>query len=284
MRLIWGKGKFVNSGLWLSTTMSDDEFIDAGMFEEPEGFLPPPPEAHYATYERSREIEPKEIKLRLVGKSPLWGHLLWNAGIFTANFLDKHWERYVKGKKVLELGAAASLPSLICAINQAAKVVSTDYPDPELLENIQINFNENKQFISKETKVKVKGYIWGNDVRPIVYEEIEDEDMLPTEIKEEDKFDLIILSDLIFNHTEHEKLLHACRQSIKRTGKGLIVFSPHRAHLLHEDLKFFTTCEDFDFKAEKIDMVTWKPMFEEDDETAEVRSRVYSYFINPQWT
>lgn len=263
--------------------MSDDELIDTGLFDEPEGFLPPPPEAHYATYKRTKEAEPSEIKLRLVGKSPLWGHLLWNAGIFTANFLDENADKYVKNKKVLELGAAASLPSLICAINQASKVVSTDYPDPDLLENIQINFDDNKQYISKDTKVKVVGYIWGNDVRPIIYEDIEDEDQLPAEVKEEDKYDLIILSDLIFNHTEHHKLLQACRQSLKKTGKGLIVFSPHRAHLLDEDLRFFTTCEEYDFKAEKIDMVTWKPMFEEDDETAEIRSRVYSYFINPQW-
>lgn len=103
------------------------------------------------------------------------------------------------------------------------------------------------------------------------------------DLKEDEKFDLIILSDLIFNHTEHHKLLSACRQSLKSTGKCLVVFSPHRAHLLDEDLKFFQTCEEYDFKAERIDMISMTPMFVEDEETAEVRSRVYSYFLIPRW-
>lgn len=267
--------------------MSDDEIsIEGNLFEEPEGFRPPPPEAHFTDYKRIEgKSDPSSLKLRLVGKSPLWGHLLWNAGIFTANYLDEHSETLVKGKKVLELGAAASLPSIVCAINGASKVVSTDYPDPELLQNIQYNF-DHCEGIPKETKTKVKGYIWGQDVRSIIMDDIEDEDDLPNyeDIKEEDKYDLVILSDLIFNHTEHLKLLKACRQTLKKLGKGLIVFSPHRAHLLHEDLKFFQTSEQFEFKAEQIDLQIWQPMFQEEPEdTAEIRSRVYSYFIIPQW-
>lgn len=33
-------------------------------------------------------VEPNEIKVRLVGKHPLWGHLLWNAGKVMADFID----------------------------------------------------------------------------------------------------------------------------------------------------------------------------------------------------
>lgn len=255
--------------------MSDDELIETGLFEEPEGFNPPPPEPHFAKYQRKNKSNPSELNLRLVGKSPLWGHLLWNAGIYTANYLDEHAEDLVTDKNVLELGAAAGLPSVICSINNCNKMVSTDYPDPELLTNIQYNFDHCEGVDA--SKSIVRGYIWGNDVKPLM---VDDES---AEVSEEDKFDLVILSDLVFNHTEHLKLLKACRDSMKKTGKGLVVFSPHRAHLLHMDLEFFKTCEDFQFKAEKIDMVTWKPMFEEDEETVDIRSRVYAYFIHPQW-
>lgn len=251
--------------------MSDDEYALA-MFAEPEDFLPPPPASHYVTYERSVSAEPSSISLKLVGSSPLWGHLLWNAGKYTADYIDTHAE-LVKGKRVLELGAAAGLPSLVCGLNGAARVLCTDYPDPDLLSHIQHNVEQ-----CGVSNVTVRGFIWGQDVRALCY----DGDA-PAVVAEEAKFDLVILSDLVFNHTEHGKLLQNCRDALKRSGVALVVFSPHRPHLLEKDLEFFTTCEQYGFKAEKVEQVSWKPMFEEDEETAEIRARVYCYKLHPQW-
>lgn len=45
----------------------------------------------------------------------------------------------MKGQTVLELGAGAGLPSLVCAINGAKQVVLTDYPDADLVENLRYN-------------------------------------------------------------------------------------------------------------------------------------------------
>lgn len=262
--------------------MSDTEDIELGgdLFAEPENFLPPPPESHFVTHTRDGGKAPGKIDLKLVGSSPLWGHLLWNAGKYTAQYLDKHADKLVTGKKVLELGAAAGLPSLICGVNRALRVICTDYPDPDLLSHIQYNVDHCEGL--DRSKVLVKGFIWGQDVTQLCYDQLSGSD-LPSKIEEEDKFDLIILSDLNFNHTEHSKLLSNCRDALKRSGLALVVFSPHRPKLLNEDLSLFTLCEEFDFKAEKIEQVNWKPMFEEDDETAEIRSRVYCYHLNPQW-
>ncbi|CAH2352281.1 protein N-terminal and lysine N-methyltransferase Efm7p [[Candida] railenensis] len=256
--------------------MSDDEFsLEGGLFEEPEGFSKPPPAPHFADYER-KTSPASNIHLRLVGSSPLWGHLLWNAGIFTADFLDKNAKSLLRGKKVLELGAAAALPSVICAVNEVKEIVSTDYPDPDLISNIRYNFEHCEGINSP---YRVQGYIWGDDIAPLISAEHEGKD-----VREEDKFDLIILSDLVFNHTEHQKLLTTCRRSLKADGRCLVVFSPHRPWLLEADLGFFETCKEFDFEPEKIDLVTWKPMFpEEDESTADVRSRVYSFWLNPVW-
>lgn len=258
--------------------MSDDEIsIEENLFDEPEGFLKEVPESHFSTYKRKlSNVSPQEITLKLVGSSPLWGHLLWNAGIFTADYLDKHSNELIKDKKILELGAASALPSLICSINGAKEVISTDYPDPDLLSHIEYSFKE----LEKKTKLsdyKVKGYIWGQDLGELIFNE---EDR---ELKEDEKFDLIILSDLVFNHSEHHKLLNTCRKGLKKNGKCLVVFSPHRPHLLNDDLQFFETAKEYQFKPEKIDLVTWTPMFEEDEETVEIRSRVYSFFLIPEW-
>lgn len=258
----------------------DDLELGGDMFAEPEDFLPPPPESHFVTYERDADESPNKITLKLVGKSPLWGHLLWNAGKYTAQYLDKHAERLVTGKKVLELGAAAGLPSLICGVNNALKVLCTDYPDPDLLSHIQYNVDHCEGL--DPSKVLVRGFIWGQDETQLCYDEL-NENQLPEKIEESEKFDLIILSDLVFNHTEHHKLLGNCRAALKRDGVALVVFSPHRPWLLDNDLAFFTECEEFEFKAKKIEMVNWKPMFEEDDETIEIRSRVYCYELIPQW-
>ncbi|EDO15860.1 hypothetical protein Kpol_1009p6 [Vanderwaltozyma polyspora DSM 70294] len=268
--------------------MSDTESLTGatGLFEEPEDFRPPPPKPHFAAYQReyiSEDSKSKQEKLdlRLVGSSPLWGHLLWNAGIYTAKHLDKHPE-LVQDKTVLELGAASALPSLISALIGAKKVISTDYPDADLLANIQYNvdhlvFNgeelSNDPAVLKsqldERNLVVEGYIWGNEYTPLV-------DHIGGDSS---KFDLVILSDLVFNHTEHHKLLKTTKDMMAKDGKALVVFSPHRPWLLENDLSFFETAKEYNLEPTKIEMVNWKPMFEEDDETIEIRSRVYAYYL-----
>jgi nicotinamide N-methyltransferase len=59
-----------------------------------------------------------------------------------ASLFDEH-PQLVKGKTVLELGAGGALPSLVAATHQPAKVVITDYPDKELVENMQYNVDQN---------------------------------------------------------------------------------------------------------------------------------------------
>lgn len=262
--------------------MSDTESLDvpANIFEEPEDFRPTPPPTHFVDYERSEisdesESQLAKIRLRLVGSSPLWGHYLWNAGIYTAKHLDKHTE-LVKNKTVLELGAAGALPSLVASLIGAKKVVSTDYPDPDLLQNIQYNVDNELyqgQSISSnqasQRNIVVEGYIWGNEYAP-----------LQNHIGGENaKFDLIILSDVVFNHTEHTKLLNTTKDLLAQNGKALVVFSPHRPKLLDADLRFFEYAKEFGLKPEKIEMVNWEPMFDEDEETIEIRSRVYAYYL-----
>lgn len=255
--------------------MSSDELsLEGGLFDEPDDFRPKAPEPHFTQHTR---VSGEKVDLRLVGSSPLWGHLLWNAGIYTANYIDNHPD-LVRGKRVLELGAAAALPSLISGLNGADLVVSTDYPDADLLHNIQYNVDHSDV---DHSKIKVKGYIWGADVRQLVFSG--DDAEWPQQLTEDDKFDLIILSDVVFNHTEHHKLLDTCRQALKKSGRALVVFSPHRAHLLEDDLRFFETCYEHELRSERIELVTWKPMFEEDDETAPIRARVYLYFLYPEW-
>lgn len=265
--------------------MSDDEFIDGGLFDEPEDFRPPPPEAHFAKYERkyaTSNTEIKQISLRLIGASPLWGHLLWNAGVYTGDFIEKHPEE-VEGKNIVEFGSASALPSLLCSLNNAKNVIATDYPDPALLNNIKYNI-DHLGYPKAQEIIKVEDFIWGHPV-----------DGIKEKLGGDNYADLLFMSDLVFNHTEHHKLLKSCKELIKPLnqgkeprsgGKCLVVFSPHRPKLLAADLQFFDDAKEmFDFDVEKVEMVHWDhPMFpEEDKDTEEIRKRIYCYFLHPTW-
>lgn len=262
--------------------MSDDEYA-IGLFEEPADFRPPPPTAHFTEYKREYAVnstEISDIRLRLVGASPLWGHLLWNAGLFTANFIDQHPE-YVTGKRVFEFGSAAALPSLLSCLNDAEVVIASDYPEPQLLNNIKYNV-ENLGSL-KSNKIVVEEFIWGHDVTDI-----------RGTLGGDGYADFLIMSDLVFNHSEHLKLLKSCKELIKPLvdgvsrsgGKCLVVFSPHRPWLLDDDLKFLETAKvEFGFDVEEFEMVHWEvPMFpEEEKETEEIRKRIYSFMLHPTW-
>jgi nicotinamide N-methyltransferase len=107
----------------------------------------------------------------------------WNAARAAATFLDGAPTLY-RGRRVLELGAGAGLPGLVCALNGAAQVVLTDYPDPDLVANLQHNVAANVP-ADAAPRVSVAGYVWGRALPP-----------------GQDVFDLLILSDLVFNHSE----------------------------------------------------------------------------------
>lgn len=259
--------------------MSDGEdnfsLGSGGFFEEPEDFQAKEPESHFVSYTRKLTTG-EEIKLRLVGKSPLWGHLLWNAGIYTANYIEKN-PQEVAGKTVVEFGAASALPSILCGFHKARSVVCTDYPDPILLDNIQYNIDTH----NVGDIVKTEGFIWGNTVEGIRKQ------------MQQDYADLIIMSDLVFNHSEHSKLLKSAKELVRpgknrQGGKCLVVWSPHRPkqEMVDNDFSFFTRAqEEFGFDVEFVEMVHWDhPMFPEDPkDTEELRKRVYCYILHANW-
>lgn len=144
----------------------------------------------------------------------------WTAARCFASYLDVAAEYLCIGKNVLELGAGGALPGivsvllgarkvrrysllnldiayfLLCVILEfAPKVVLTDYPDPSLLDNISYNVAEN---IPQERRscVSVQGYIWGRDPTSLI-DALRGPDEDGTN---RHQFDLLILSDLIFNH------------------------------------------------------------------------------------
>ncbi|KAI0937635.1 hypothetical protein AcW1_001532 [Taiwanofungus camphoratus] len=290
---------------------SEDENVMAldAMFTEPP--RPPPPEPTVSIYTRSvrsdlhakRDIEDDKghqwstIQIRLVGSHPLWGHYLWNASRAFASYLDGHPDLY-RGRSVLELGAGGGLPGIVAAKNGARTVVLTDYPDASLLENLVYNVQKNvpTQTLSQ---VHVKGYVWGQPVNQLL-------DLLESP-SATDGYDLIIMSDLIFNHSQHDALLRTCEYSLSRQSplqvsktssdeahspsatndspgglNGnfpclLVFYTHHRPHLAHRDMEFFDKARDRGWLCHKVLTQRFPPMFPDDPGEEEVRATVHGW-------
>ena len=196
---------------------------------------------------------------------------MWNAAQVITSFLEAHKERYIAGKTVLELGAGAGLPSLACAVHGASAVIVTDYPEPDLVANLKHNIENCGQAFGP-CRIVATGYLWGNPTSDI-------KSYLNSEA---DGFDLLILADILFNHSEHEKLVSTLTEALsKKPGSAaLVFFTPYRPWLLDKDLAFFQTAKDRGFAVNKILEHTMdKVMFQEDPGDEHLRRTVFGYEV-----
>lgn len=101
------------------------------------------------------------------------------------------------------------------------------------------------------------GFLWGAETEKLI-------EGLPSG---ETTFDVLILADLLFNHSEHHKLVASVQQMLKRTAEAqaLVFFTPYRPWLLPNDLAFFDLIKAAGFDVDKFFEHTMeKVMFEED--------------------
>lgn len=229
----------------------------AALFDEPPDFRPPTPPP--STVEHTLPGEDAPLHVSLLGTHALWGHYIWNAAPTMCRYLYEHGD-LVRGRAVLELGAAAGLPSIWAARHGAARVVATDYPDPDLIANLEHNVRRHAG-----AHARVAGYIWGSDVAPLM--------------DGGGAFDLVLMSDLIFNHQAHPALLNTCDRVLKNGAPALVFFSHHRPHLAHRDMAFFALARERGYECTKVGEWVLQPMFPEDPGDAVVRATVHGWAL-----
>ncbi|KEF55306.1 uncharacterized protein A1O9_08960 [Exophiala aquamarina CBS 119918] len=246
----------------------NDELPSLDLFQDPAGFYPPEKPPSFTTYLMKNG---RHINLRLVGHSPLWGHLLWNAGQVVAQYLEENTQQLVQGKNILELGAGAGLPSLVASLLGAKQVVVTDYPDNELIVNLRHNIDLNLA-AQDMPNIVAEGFLWGSSA-----------DALTAHLeKGSSTFDVLILADILFNHSEHNKLLDTVTGCLKRTSDSvaLVFFTPYRPWLLERDLNFFKMARSSGLLVDKIMEQTMdKVMFENDPGDETLRRTVFGYTV-----
>ncbi|KAK6385711.1 Protein N-terminal and lysine N-methyltransferase efm7 [Exophiala oligosperma] len=248
----------------MSQSEGDDDVASLDIFQEPEGFYQPEKPATFTTYTLKTG---QAIELRL-------GHLLWNAGQVIARYLEDNSTSMLQGKTVLELGAGAGLPSLVSAILGAEKVVVTDYPDQDLIDNLRYNI-EHCSVLADKLNITAQGFLWGSSAEP-----------LKSHLESgRGGFDVMILADILFNHSEHTKLLATLRECLRYSADSvaLVFFTPYRPWLLEKDLNFFDLARNDGFVVNKILEHTMdKVMFENDAGDEALRRTVFGYEVRWQ--
>ena len=204
-------------------------------------------------------IEWEGIKIRLLNvHHSLWGDKLWEAGKIMSKIIkDGKFGVDVSGKTVVEFGSGAGLSSICCAIKGAARVVATDYPDQNLVDNLRYN-------CSQYSNIVVVGHQWGKDIDSVLA------------ANNGNKFDIAILADLVFNHTCHKHLLQSLTACLKKEGYALVTYTHHRTHLMKEDLNFFELAKnEFGMNVEELGTEKHPPMFKDDFGPIEVRTTAH---------
>ncbi|KAJ3276355.1 hypothetical protein HDV01_004978 [Terramyces sp. JEL0728] len=152
------------------------------------------------------DVEPSNVKL--------FAHHLWKGSILLSKILQP---RNIQGR-VLELGAGCGLPSIVLA-RKGATVVSSDYPDPDIIAKLKQNMEKNK------VEVKVIGHIWG----------VRDDEL-------QGKFDYIIMSDTLWMTHQHDSLLQDLNEYLSPNGTIIGVAGYHSGIYAVE--KFFKLAKE----------------------------------------
>ncbi|CAK7240612.1 MAG: Protein N-terminal and lysine N-methyltransferase efm7 [Sporothrix thermara] len=281
---------------------SDDPDTFDGLFADPPDYYPPSPPP--TTEKHALGRSGVQLTLHLVGHSVLEAHRLWNGSRVMADYLEEEQEQgrdLVRGKTVLELGAGAALPGIVCGLVLGArKVVVTDYPDPDLVATMRRNIEEAEAGLASTAgsaalqaayagpgTVVADGYVWGGDPVPLLQHLAGPSEAAAGSNEDGSavqKYDVVLLADLLFRHAEHSKLAYSVAQTLKKTpaSRSYVFFTSYRPWLRHKDLAFFgDACAAGLVVEHLLEKRLEKPplFFENDPGDVSVRSTVSGYSL-----
>lgn len=256
---------------------------ECNLLEEPKDFYrePPKPKVVEFVLERGAEVPPQTLHFHLVASHPLWAHYLWNGGRHIARMIARG-ELPVAGRRVLEFGAGAAVPSVVAALCGAAHVAATDFPEEPVLAPIRRNVAENIPDPAVRARVAVHGFLWGADPAPLLRSGVPSstDDDGNNKDENEGKYDVLLLGDLLANHTALPDLARSVAQLMRRPhGTGIVAFSHHRPWLADRDLAIFAHLRNLGVESAHVADIAADPMFADDPGSLEVRRTIHVHRI-----
>ncbi|KAI8597062.1 hypothetical protein EDD21DRAFT_311359, partial [Dissophora ornata] len=159
---------------------------------------------------------------------------------------------------VIEFGAGAALPGLLCVKRGADFVTLTDYPDPAIVQNLERNWYENL-VESQRVKCAVRGHAWGESVQEMM-------DCLPavsnlgSEALDNSPssggpgYDWILLADTLWVSEGHVALLESCCSVLSATGKIFVCCGLHTGYIPVQRFMSLARSDEFGFQTKLIEI------------------------------
>lgn len=159
-------------------------------------------------------------------KKTLFATYIWSGSKIIVDYLvnGENLREFVIDKSIVELGAGAGLPSLICGKLGAKRVCAADYPSANVIMNLKRNVVRNNLI----SNMSVREHIWGEDVTPLL------------QANSNQPFDVVIASECLWRHECHTALLTTVINALKPGGYFLLTYSHHIPGLEKEDDHFLT--------------------------------------------
>lgn len=259
--------------------MEDDDvaYATGGLPSDPDDYYPPTPPPTRQVFEMQSG---KQVTLHLVGHSPTEAHHLWNGAKLVSDYFERVPSR-VRARSVLELGAGAGLPSLVAGILGAKKVVVSDFPDPDLVANLQKNIDECDGTVEPRghigRTIDAVGFVWGADPGPLLARLAPDGGGDAARTR---RFDVLVLADLLFRHSEHGALVKTIGETMRRSRESAayVFFTSYRPWKQDLDMRFFDVAKDAGLEVEQVaERKLEKPLFEGDPGDLDVQKTVKGF-------
>ena len=229
-------------------------------------------------------VDVEDLSISLIGQHSLWGHLVWNGARVARRLLQGEtidgiaWTcPEVKGKTVLELGAAGCVPTLTAAKAGAAAAIASDFPEPAILQNCEDNLDRNLKG-EQRARANVVGYRWGEPIDCLVSTL---NDTVEAGSPAHTGFDIIVLADLLAFAAGHAKLAQTTKDALSREpgSVALVSFGHHNVQFVERDLLFFDRCREVGLIVEKVGQIDMEPMFPSDPGEAKIRAAVHVFTL-----
>lgn len=162
-------------------------------------------------------------------KRCLFATMIWSGATVLARYLASSGERHrVINRNVIEFGAAAGLPSIVCHLLGAVNVCASDYPSDAVIENLRKNVDRN---CGTSLSVSVVPHLWGDSASELL-------------LKNNGKqYDVALAAECLWHHSSHPLLIASICNVLRPGGSAFITFSHHVPGLEHDDLNFFSLAE-----------------------------------------
>lgn len=205
------------------------------------------------------------------------------------------------------------MPSLVAGILGANKVVMTDFPDPDLVMNMQKNIDECNGTVEPEGRIErtidAAGFVWGSDPEPLLAR------LAPVDVRNgtdqaspgyqnghaakneetasssppnkaddgmQQRFDVLVLADLLFRHSGHGDLVKTIKETMRpsRDSAAYVFFTSYRPWKHHLDMGFFDVARNAGLEVEQVsERKLEKPLFEGDPGDLEMQKTVRGFTV-----